>query len=155
MASIKTQDVKNFLTKLNYKVIVSKIDNGCCVEYPWSGINTYLIGSNGFVLCNEKNQNFIYTMPEYAIRIGIITQIGVNCKKNKYALKMIEYKIGDNLVKNLFKILNTSEDIREIRLRKVFKTGIEFSFAKFVDNLAAENDVLDGYMALRQIWENQ
>ena len=155
MSSIKNQDVKNFLSKLNYKVIVSKIEHGCCVEYPWSGVNSYLLGTNGFVLCNEKNQNFIYTMPEYAIRIGIITQVGVNCKQHKYALKMIEYRVGDKLVKNIFKILDTSKDQRELKLKKIFKTGIEFSFAKFVDNLAAENNVLEGYLALREIWENQ
>lgn len=155
MASMKNQDVKNFLSKLNYKVIVSKIEHGCCVEYPWSGVNTYLLETNGFVLCNEKNQNFIYTMPEYAIRIGIITQVAVNCKQHKYALKMIEYRVGDKLVKNISKILDISKDQRELKLQKIFKTGIEFSFAKFVDNLAAENNVLEGYLALREIWENQ
>jgi hypothetical protein len=154
MASIK-EDIKNLLNKLDYQVIVSKIDYGCSVYYPWAGVNTYLVASDGFVLCDENNKNFIYYLPPYAIRIGIITQIDSKCKINGYNLKMIHYCSGDSSVKNIYKILDSPKDPKERKLFGIFKTGIKFDFAKFVEDIANENGVLEPYLALIKIWENQ
>jgi len=155
MASITKEEIKEFLNHLNYEVVVSKIDYGCSVYYPWAGTNTYLVGQDGFVLCDENNKNFIYYLPSYAIRIGITTQIGVKCKLNNYNLKMIRYCSGNSNVKNIYKILDSPKDSRERKLLEIFKTGIKFDFAKFVENIAKENEVIEPYLELIKIWESQ
>lgn len=155
MASITKEDIRQFLTKLNYEVVVSKIDFGCAVYYPWSGTNTYLVGSDGFALCDENNKNFIYYLPSYAIRIGIITQISSKCKANGYNVKMIRYCSGDSNVKNIYKLLDSPKDSRERTLLEIFTTGLRFRFAKFVEEKAEDAGVLEGYLELIKIWENQ
>ena len=155
MASIDKLEIQNLINKLNYIVTISKTENGLCVSYPWAGINTYLIAENGFILCDENNNNYIYYLPDYAIITGIFVQIKLRCFLNNYNIRLASYVYGNKNKKSIFNLVNSRNKNKEKKLIKIFKLGLKYNFSKSVEQKAKQYDVLDGYRELIKIWENQ
>lgn len=165
-------DIKNLLRKHDFITTVRATEEGCVIKYPHTKLNrknnegrlieTYKIERGekpGFRVTTTflDDEHFI-DVPEYAMRLFLVSEIGLCCNHLGISPKLVDYiNIDGDFVSTVHEILRhpgTHEELqKEGFLNKLYAEALVDLFPPEYENVAATHNVLEGYQVLTKFFK--
>lgn len=93
-------NINDFLSKINYEIVVHFLSNGLIIYYPSQKLyniaafeETYIYTPTGFAVSTPL-ENYTISIEPWAVRTGIVCSIINRCNKIKYKPSLVQYYIG-------------------------------------------------------------